>query len=106
MEVEMQSQAAVKTETKFGWRVRGDGVAVVPRDPETVTKSGIILAGAANKLPLIGDVIGVGDKVPDVKVGDVVVFNAYSGVEVEVTHGGKKVVMLSESHVRLVQVRE
>ena len=51
---------------------------------EEVTKSGIVLPGTASKeKPIIGEVLAVGRKIEEVKVGDKVIFEKYSGTEVK-----------------------
>ena len=53
-------------------------------EQEEVTKSGIVLPGTASKeKPITGEVLAVGKEVEDVKVGDKVIFEKYSGTEVK-----------------------
>lgn len=68
-----------------------DKVLLKPVKEETVTSSGLVLAGGSEK-PQEAIVVAVGPGivlqngekvVPDVKVGDKVVFSKYGGTEVE-----------------------
>ena len=53
-------------------------------EQEEVTKSGIVLPGTASKeKPITGEVIAVGKDVEDVKAGDKVIFEKYTGTEVK-----------------------
>ena len=62
----------------------GERVLIKQTEQEEVTKSGIVLPGTASKeKPIIGEVLAVGSKIEEVKVGDKVIFEKYSGTEVE-----------------------
>ena len=53
-------------------------------EQEEVTKSGIVLPGTASKeKPITGEVLAVGKEVEDVKAGDKVIFEKYTGTEVK-----------------------
>ena len=53
-------------------------------EQEEVKKSGIVLPGTASKeKPITGEVLAVGKEVKDVKAGDKVIFEKYSGTEVK-----------------------
>ena len=53
-------------------------------EQEEVTKSGIVLPGTASKeKPITGEVLAVGKDVEDVKAGDKVIFEKYTGTEVK-----------------------
>ena len=71
----------------------GDRVIVKAKEPEEVTKGGIILPDTAKEKPVEGEVIAVGEgKISDdgklikmeLKVGDKVLYGKYSGTEVKV----------------------
>ena len=63
----------------------GKRVLIKQVEQEEVTKSGIVLPGTASKeKPITGEVIAVGKDVEDVKAGDKVIFEKYSGTEVKV----------------------
>ena len=62
----------------------GKRVLIKQVEQEEVTKSGRVLPGTASKeKPITGEVIAVGKEVEDVKVGDKVIFEKYSGTEVK-----------------------
>ena len=62
----------------------GKRVLIKQVEQEEVTKSGIVLPGTASKeKPIIGEVLAVGKDVEDVKAGDKVIFEKYSGTEVK-----------------------
>ena len=62
----------------------GERVLIKQTEQEEVTKSGIVLPGTASKeKPIIGEVLAVGSKIEEVKVGDKVIFEKYSGTEVQ-----------------------
>lgn len=62
----------------------GKRVLIKQVEQEEVTKSGIVLPGTASKeKPITGEVLAVGKEVEDVKVGDKVRFEKYSGTEVK-----------------------
>ena len=62
----------------------GERVLIKQTEEEEVTKSGIVLPGTASKeKPIIGEVLAVGSKIEEVKVGDKVIFEKYSGTEVK-----------------------
>ena len=61
----------------------GKRVLIKQLEQEEVTKSGIVLPGTASKeKPITGEVLAVGKEVEDVKAGDKVIFEKYSGTEV------------------------
>ena len=61
----------------------GKRVLIKQVEQEEVTKSGIVLPGTASKeKPITGEVLAVGKEVEDVKAGDKVIFEKYSGTEV------------------------
>ena len=62
----------------------GERVLIKQTEQEEVTKSGMVLPGTASKeKPIIGEVLAVGSKIEEVKVGDKVIFEKYSGTEVK-----------------------
>jgi len=69
-----------------------DRVVILSEEPEAVTKGGIIIPGNAGEKPLFGKVLAVGpgkfDKgvlVPTgLTVGDRVLFNKQSGIQVKI----------------------
>ena len=62
----------------------GKRILIKQTEQEEVTKSGIVLPGTASKeKPITGEVLAVGKEVEDVKAGDKVIFEKYSGTEVK-----------------------
>ena len=62
----------------------GKRVLIKQVEHEEVTKSGIVLPGTASKeKPITGEVLAVGKEVEDVKAGDKVIFEKYTGTEVK-----------------------
>jgi chaperonin GroES len=83
-----------------------DRMIVKQSDPETKTRSGILLPDSAKEKPTKGKVIAVGaGKLDDkgrrhevgVRTGETVCYGKYSGTEVEVD--GEKFVILRESDI-------
>lgn len=79
-----------------------DKVIVKRSVQEQTTSSGLILAGVADEKQDTGEVLAVGpglvlnngDKIiPDIEVGQTVLFGKYSGTEVE--HDGEKLLILA-----------
>lgn len=84
----------------------GSRIVVEPIEQEEKTVTGIYLPDTAKEKPMKGSVVAVGDgdrdedgdRIPmDVKVGDVVLFNKYSGTEVKIDE--KKILVMKESDV-------
>jgi chaperonin GroES len=73
-------------------RPLGDRVVIKKLQAEEMTKSGILLTGAAKEKPQEAEVVAVGpggivdgkEVKMEVKVGDKVLFSQYSGTEVKV----------------------
>ena len=62
----------------------GKRVLIKQVEQEEDTKSGIVLPGTASKeKPITGEVLAVGKDVEDVKAGDKVIFEKYTGTEVK-----------------------
>ena len=62
----------------------GKRILIKQTQQEEVTKSGIVLPGTASKeKPIIGEVLAVGRKIEEVKVGDKGIFEKYAGTEVK-----------------------
>jgi chaperonin GroES len=71
----------------------GDRVVVKPKEPEEVTKGGIILPDTAKEKPMEGEIVAVGaGRITDdgkkitmeLKVGDKVLYGKYSGTEIKI----------------------
>ena len=62
----------------------GKRVLIQEVKQEEVTKSGIVLPGTASKeKPITGEVLAVGNEVSEVKVGEKVIYEEYTGTEVK-----------------------
>ena len=76
----------------------GERVLIKQTEQEEVTKSGIVLPGTASKeKPIIGEVLAIGAKVEDIKVGNKVIFEKYSGTEVK--DGDESYLILEKDNV-------
>lgn len=65
-------------------RPLGKRVLIKQIEQEEVTKSGIVLPGTVSKeKPIIGEVLGTGKDVEEVKAGDKVIYEKYTGTEVK-----------------------
>ena len=78
-----------------------DRILVEPNSAEEITPGGIIIPTEAKERPLKGVVVASGpgkkDEPMQVKVGDIIVYGEYSGVEIEVD--GKKYLIMKESDI-------
>lgn len=62
----------------------GKRVLIQEVKQEEVTKSGIVLPGTVSKeKPITGEILAVGDEVSEVKVGEKVIYEKYTGTEVK-----------------------
>mgnify|MGYP007071587044 CR=1 FL=1 len=82
-------------------KLRPFGKRLVVRrlDPVTKTPGGIHLPDQAQEKPRRGKVLAIGD-VADIRDGDVVVFSAYAGNEIELD--GEKYLLLTDDDVLAV----
>ncbi len=76
-----------------------DRVVAIKEEPQTMTKSGILLGNAEEK-PSYAVVQEVGKDVKDVKKGDKIVYKQYSTTEVEIDN--KEYIILKEEDVLAV----
>jgi len=83
-----------------------DRVVVKPSAAEEKTKGGIILPDTAKEKPVVGEVVAVGPGkisddgkkiVPEVKVGDKVLYGKYSGTEVTIE--GEEFLIMREADI-------
>ncbi len=84
----------------------GDRLVVKPIQSEEKTKSGIYLPDTAKEKPQEGKVIAVGPGrvtdegkriVPDVEVGDIVIYTKYGGSEIKID--GEELIIMRESDI-------
>lgn len=76
-------------------------ILIDPTPVETVTKSGIILTPKPDEKSTYGTVVSIGKEVKEVKIGDVVHFNKYVGVEL--TLNEKKYLTIREEEAYIVE---
>ena len=83
-----------------------DRVVVKPTEREEKTKSGIYLPDTAKEKPQEGEVLAVGPGrigedgkriVPDVKVGDIVIYAKYGGTDIKIDD--EELVILREGDI-------
>jgi chaperonin GroES len=83
-----------------------DRVVIKPSPAEEKTKGGIILPDTAKEKPVVGEVVAVGPGkvaddgkkvLPEVKVGDKVLYGKYSGTEVTVE--GEEYLIMREADI-------
>lgn len=77
----------------------GKRVLLQLKSNEKVSTGGLVLASAAKETPTQGEVVAVGHLVTDedvVKVGDVVVFNEFTGTKVTHDHQDYMVIDVEE----------
>jgi chaperonin GroES len=94
------------TTVSVGLRPLGDRLVVKALAREAVTKSGIVLPDTATEKPQEGEVLAVGSgkvlengkrSIPEVQVGQRVLFAKYAGTEVKVE--GQEYLILRESDI-------
>jgi len=83
-----------------------DRIVIKPAEAEEKTKGGIILPDTAKEKPVIGEVVAVGPGkvgddgkkiLPEVKVGDKVLYGKYSGTEITIE--GEEYLIMREADV-------
>lgn len=81
-----------------------DRVVVLPSDPESKTKGGIIIPDSAKEAPARGEVIAVGPgkdgNIMSLQPGDWVMYGRYAGIEIE--WDGKKYLVLREDDILVI----
>jgi len=83
----------------------GDKVVIKMLEGEETTKSGIVLPGSAKEKPQVAEVVAVGpgtvvdgnEVKMEVKVGDKVLMNKYSGTEVK--YDGQEYTILKQGDI-------
>ena len=82
----------------------GSRVLIKMKEGEETTKSGIILASAAQEKPQIAEVVAVGpgtkDEAMELKVGDRVIFGKYAGTDVK--YQGEEYTIMHQSDILAV----
>jgi chaperonin GroES len=75
----------------------GNRVAILQKEAEQVTASGLIIPTDAQEKPQQGEIIAIGSKVEDIAVGDTVIYSKYAGTSL--TIGNVEYLVLSEEDV-------
>lgn len=77
---------------------------LIVKMPEVMEKTagGLFLPDTAKEKPLEGEVVAVGSKVKQVKVGDTVLYGEYAGQTFDV--GGQEFLIVREDEVFLIKV--
>jgi chaperonin GroES len=75
----------------------GNRVAILQKDAEQTTASGLIIPDVAQEKPQQGEVVAIGSKVEDIAVGDTVIYSKYAGTTL--TLGSKEYLVLAEEDV-------
>jgi chaperonin GroES len=97
----------------FNLKPLGSRVVIEPIEQEEITAGGIVLPETAKEKPQQGMILSVGPgdrdeegkRIPmDVAVGDKVLFAKYSGTEVPIKIGEKKLLILRESDILAIVV--
>ncbi len=74
-----------------------DRVVAVREEAQTKTASGIFLPDNAKEKPVLAQVVAVGPKVAQLKVGDKIVYKEYSTTELKID--GKEYLIVKEEDV-------
>jgi chaperonin GroES len=77
-----------------------DKILVKVKEVENKTASGLIIPDSAKEKPHQGVILSVGKEVEDLKKDDIVLFNKYSGVEIEIE--GEKYLVLKDTDILVV----
>lgn len=77
-----------------------DKILVKVKEVENKTASGLIIPDSAKEKPHQGVILSVGKEVEDLKKDNIVLFNKYSGVEIEIE--GEKYLVLKDTDILVV----
>lgn len=80
----------------------GDRVVIRPEVPPEEMQSGLVIPEIARKKPTRGTVIGVGEAVTTLKVGDLISYQEYSGVPTDLNGTEVLVLHLADVIARVV----
>ena len=90
----------------------GDRVVLKQLEPEEKTKGGIVLPDTAKEKPQEGEVVAVGKgkvldngqlQVPEVKVGDRVLYGKYSGTDITTKEGEEYLIVREEDILAIIK---
>lgn len=62
----------------------GDRVVAVKEQAKTKTASGILLPENAKEQPIMAEVIAIGEKVKNIKMGDKIVYSEYRATDLKI----------------------
>lgn len=79
-----------------------DRVLILPQSVEEKTACGIILPDSAKEKQFQGRIVNIGDKVENLSVGDVVLYNKNKGTEVELNNS-KHLIIRQEDILAIVK---
>lgn len=77
-----------------------DKILVKVKEAENKTASGLIIPDSAKEKPHQGVILSVGKEVEDLKKDNIILFNKYSGVEIEIE--GEKYLVLKDTDILVV----
>lgn len=76
----------------------GKRVLIKQVEQEEVTKSGIVLPGTVSKeKPITGEVLEIGSEIKEVKIGDKVIYEKYTGTEIK--DGDENYLLIDIEHI-------
>jgi chaperonin GroES len=75
----------------------GNRVAILQKEAEQITASGLVIPTTAQEKPQQGEIVAIGSKVEDIAVGDTVIYSKYAGTSL--TINGAEYLVLSEEDV-------
>lgn len=75
----------------------GDRVVVKMVEAKEEIRSGLVIPDAAKEKPQEGEIVAIGDLAKDLKVGDIVLFEKYSGSKVKIE--GKEYLIMHQDDV-------
>jgi chaperonin GroES len=81
----------------------GKRVAIKVKEPDEVTKGGIVLADNAKEPQQEGTVTGVGSDVEEVKVGDSVIFSFGAGLNVTTQEGEEYLILKEDDLLAIIK---
>lgn len=77
----------------------GDRIIIKQAEAETTSAGGIIIPGSGEK-PNQGEVLAIGTKCEEVKVGDVVLYDGFTGKEI--TDGANDFIVVKEEDITAI----
>ncbi|NLN50119.1 MAG: co-chaperone GroES [Acholeplasmataceae bacterium] len=81
-----------------------DYVVLKFAEKETKTESGIILSSSDQDKPAFGIVVSVGPKVEEIKIGDKVIYQTYSGTNTKIDD--QEFLIIKQEHILAIYEKE